>query len=188
MKNFKGLIAGFITGCMVASMAVAAFAEEQVTFLLPIDYFCVDEDQTESTQEQLDEYSKDGLKYEFTEDGQIICYVEDEEAALKAVIDEMEKDFAENQNPDSNIYIKSYQKLEYNEDLTEITITCKKEDWGFMDDFFSALYIMHSRDYQRISGIEEKDMKCVMKFLTEEGEVIYEDTIENYLDDEEEAE
>ncbi len=171
-----------MAGCMTLTGAV--FAADNVTFLLPIDYFCIEEEQTESTQEQLDEYSKDGLKYEFTDDNQILCTVEDQEKALQAVIDNLEKDFADYTDPDSSMYIKSYQKLEYNEDLSEITVTCNKEDWGYIDDFFSAVFILSARDYQRISGIDEKDMKCVMKFVDENGEVLSEDNIDNYKDSE----
>lgn len=188
MKNIKGFLAGIMVGGMVLTGSCAAFAADNVTFLLPIDYFCIEEDQTESTQEQLDEYSKDGLKYEFTDDGQILCTVEDQEEALKAVIDSMEEDFADYQDPDSEMYIKSYQKLEYNDDLSEITVTCNKDDWGFIDDFFSAVFVLSARDYQRICGIDEADMKCEMKFVDENGEVLSEDNFDNYRDVEAEDE
>ncbi len=186
MKNIKGFVAGVFTGCLVLLGSALAFAEEKVTILLPINYFCIEEDQTESTQEQLDEYSKDGLKYEFTDDGQIRLTVEDKEAALKAVVDGMEKEFAEMTDPDSYMYVKSFQKLEYNDDLTDFTITCNKDDWGFMDDFYSAYFIISSRDYQRYSGIEDKDLKCEVKFVDEKGEVISTDNMDNWRDSGEE--
>lgn len=172
----------------VMLLTVAALADPQVTFLLPINYFCIDENQTESTQDQLDAYSKDGLLYTFTGDGQILCTVTDQALALQAVLQDMEATFAAAQDPADSMYAKSFRSLEHNADLTEITVICNRDDWGFMDSFYSMMFLVNARDYQRISGIPEQDLKCDFKFVDEAGEVIETDSFANYMDDAEETE
>ena len=172
----------------VMLLTAAALADPQVTFLLPINYFCIDEDQTESTQDQLDAYSKDGLLYTFTGDGQILCTVTDQATALQAVLQDMEATFTSAQDPADSMYAKSFRSLEHNADLTEITVICNRDEWGFMDSFYSMMFLVNARDYQRISGVPEQDLKCDFKFVDEAGEVIETDSLSYYLDNVEETE
>lgn len=181
MKKFTQILAILMTVCLLTATC-AALAESLVTVLLPIDYFCVEEDQTVSTQEQLDEHSKNGLKFEFTDDEQILCTVTDQAAALQAVIADMEKTFAEAQDPEDPMYVKSFLKLEYNEDLSEITVTCHRDDWGFLDSFYGMLFLDRARDYQLYSGVAINDLQSVVTFVDEEGEVIETDDLAFYLD------
>ncbi len=186
MRKFRNFLL-LLTVCMMIS-GTAAPAETQVTFLLPINYFCTDEAQTESTQEQLDAYSRDGLLYTFSGDGQILCTVTDQAAALQAVLRDMESTFSEAQDPDNSMYARSFRRIEYNEDLSEITVVCCREDWGFMDSFYSMLFLVNARDYQRISGVSDADLKCDIRFVDENGEVIEADSLAAYLDDDSDAE
>lgn len=170
----------------VMILGTVALADPQITFLLPINYFCVDEDQAVSTQEQLDAYSKNGLLYEFTDDGQILCTVTDQGTALQAILQDMEATFAAAQDPADAMYAKSFRKLEYNSDLTEITVVCNRDEWGFIDSFYSMMFLVNARDYQRISGVPDSNLKCDFKFVDEIGEVIETDSLATYLDDTEE--
>ncbi|MCQ2457986.1 MAG: hypothetical protein MJ142_04530 [Clostridia bacterium] len=185
MKKLTTLLL-LLTVCVM--FLTAAPADTRVSFLLPINYFCIDEAQTESTQEQLDAYSKDGLLYEFTGDGQILCTVTDQAQALQAVLLDMETTFAEAQDPANSMYAKSFRKLEYNADLTAITVICNRDEWGFTDSFYSMLFLVNARDYQRISGIPDRDLNCDIKFVDEAGEVIETDSLAYYLDNAEEDE
>lgn len=185
MRNrIRELLSVILLVCLVFTVTIASLAESPVTYLLPIDYFCMDETQTESTQEQLDEYSRDGLLYEFTGDGQILCTVVDQEAALSAVLAAMEADFAEAMDTEYSMYIKSFRELRYSADLSEITIVCCRDEWGFMDSLYSMIFIGHANDYQQICGIPEADRKCELAFVDEDGEVIETDSLSAYLDTE----
>lgn len=180
MKRIARMLAVLLVVCLLT--AGAALAEGQVTFLLPINYFCVDDDQTVSTQQQLDEHSKDGLLYEFTADGQIRCTVTDQAAALQAVILDMENTFTEAQDPNGAMYAKSFRKLEYNADLSEITVICNKDDWGFLDSFYGMFFLANARDYQLYSGVPANELKSMVRFVDEGGEVIYTDNLAEYMD------
>ena len=184
MKRITKTLAILLVVCLLTAVG-AALAEETVTILLPINYFCIEEDETTSTQEQLDEHSTNGLLYEFTDDGQIRCTVTDQEAALQAVIQDLEDTFAEAQDQESVLYAKSFRKLEYNADLSEITVICCKDDWGFLDSFYGMIFMTNARDYQLYSGVAENELKCVVRFVDENGEEIETEDLADYLDDEE---
>lgn len=183
MKRITRMLAVLLVMCLLTAGG-AVLAEGQVTFLLPINYFCVDEGQTVSTQDQLDDHSKDGLMYEFTDDGQIRCTVTDQAAALQAVLLDMEKTFAEAQDPNGAMYAKSFLTLEHNADLSEITVTCKKEDWGFLDSFYGMFFLANARDYQLYTGVAANELKSVVRFVDENGEEIYTDDLAEYMDTE----
>ncbi len=155
---------------------------ETVTFTLPIDYFCEEEDQKESTQEQLDENSKDGLKYEFDSNGTITCTVTDQSLAQKNVKAEIEQYFKEYQTPEDQAYVKSYQALEYNDDLSEIKIICNGSDWTEYDGWNSLILLNCAHKYQQISGYSREEESSTITFVDEKGNLIFSDELKNYLD------
>ena len=180
MKHFSKFLAVILTVCLLQTGGIA-LADAPVTFLLPIEYFVVEEGQTVSTQAQLDEHSVNGLKYEFTADGQILCTVTDQDSALKAVLRDMEETFTGAQDPANAMYAKSFRKLEHNADLSEIIVTCTKADWGFMDSFYSMFFIANARDYQLYSGVPATQLKCEVRFVDENGNVLYSDNLAEYM-------
>lgn len=164
----------------VTEAAAEESVAEKVTFLLPITYFCEDETQEKSTQEQLDAHSKDGLKYEFTDDDQILCTVVDSRAALAAARQAIDDDFAEYQDPDGSLYVESYLSMEYNEDITEIKITCNKESWSEYDGWWGAVFLNRANAYQQILGWSDEERKCVITFVDEDGEELAKDDLAEY--------
>lgn len=139
--------------------------QQLITFRLPPDYFTIDGIQ-DSNQEQLDQYSVNGLRYEQMGD-HILCTVENQEVALKSVKNAIYADMNDFKNAGEYTYIESYQEIWFDEpdELRKITILCDGEKWKPGDERFGKVFAERAKMYQRILGHPEEQTNCDIQFV-----------------------
>ena len=141
-----------------------------VTITIPSSFY--ESFDTEVTQENLDEqYSGDGYKSAtLNDDGSVTIIMT--KSQHKAMMEEMKNDVVSSIQEIVDDEDYSVEKIDYNKDFTEFTVTLNGEEVGMMNSFIVMALDIYGAMYNIFNGTDIDNIKTIFKNTN--GDVIEE--------------